>query len=119
MNEVVAKDLWDINQSAHAQVIDLNQGNDAAAQVGALVFTASLSTAVNAVKGLTRKEMVASLVMPNRQPSEFLDAFAELESDAWYLHHNTEGRFFFDRQENLTKLLKGLADGAPDNESMI
>ncbi len=116
MSEAVAKDLWDINRSSHAQIIDLNQGNDAAAQVGALLFTASLSTAVNAVKGLTREEMVASLVMPNRQPSEFLEAFAKLEAEAWYLHHNTEGRFFFDRQENLVKLLKSLADGAPDNK---
>ena len=58
MRDVIAKDLWDAQQSAHAQVIDLQTGKEAATQVGALLLTASLSTAVNAVKGLTREEMV-------------------------------------------------------------
>jgi hypothetical protein len=56
MRDVIAKDLWDAQQSAHAQVIDLQTGKEAATQVGALLLTASLSTAVNAVKGLTREE---------------------------------------------------------------
>lgn len=58
MRDVIAKDLWDIQQSAHAQVIDLQTGKEATAQIGALLLTASLSTAVSAVKGLTREEMV-------------------------------------------------------------
>ncbi|MFH1021058.1 MAG: DUF499 domain-containing protein, partial [Pseudomonadota bacterium] len=61
MRDVIAKDLWDALQSAHAQVIDLQTGKEAATQVGALLLTASLSTAVNAVKGLTREEMVECL----------------------------------------------------------
>ncbi len=91
-------------------------GKDAATQVGALLLTASLSTAVNAVKGLTREEMVECLVSPLREPSEFLAAFDELEKVAWYLHHTPEGRFYFDRQENLTKLLQSLAHDAPENQ---
>ena len=55
MRDVIAKDLWDGNQSAQAQIIDLNMGKEAAAQVGSLLLTASLSTAVNAVKGLTAR----------------------------------------------------------------
>src|SRR6202022_4385860 len=47
MRDVIAKDLWDAQQSSHAQIIDLQTGKGAAAQVGALVLTASLSTAVN------------------------------------------------------------------------
>lgn len=116
MRDVIAKDLWDSQQSAHAQVIDLQQGKDAATQVGTLLFTASLSTAVNAVKGLTREEMVECLITPLREPSEFLQAFDELEREAWYLHHTPEGRFYFDRQENLTKLLQSLAHDAPENQ---
>lgn len=116
MRDVIAKDLWDAQQSAHAQVIDLQTGKEAATQVGALLMTASLSTAVNAVKGLTREEMVECLVSPLREPSDFLAAFEELEKAAWYLHHTPEGRFYFDRQENLTKLLQSLAHDAPDNQ---
>jgi len=116
MRDVIAKDLWDAQQSAHAQVIDLQSGKEAATQVGSLLLTASLSTAVNAVKGLTREEMVECLVSPLREPSEFLAGFEELEKVAWYLHHTPEGRFYFDRQENLTKLLQSLAHDAPENQ---
>jgi hypothetical protein len=113
MRDVIAKDLWDAQLSAHAQIIDLQTGKDAATRTGALLLTASLSTAVNAVKGLTREEMVECLVSPLREPSEFLAAFEELDKVAWYLHHTPEGRYYFDRQENLTKLLESLAHDAP------
>jgi hypothetical protein len=116
MRDVIAKDLWDAQRSAHAQVIDLDSGNDAATQGGTLLLTASLSTAVNAVKGLTPEEMVECLVSPLREPSEFLAAFENLEKAAWYLHHTGEGRYYFDRQENLTKLLQSLAQDAPENQ---
>jgi hypothetical protein len=122
MRDVIAKDLWDGQQSAHAQVIDLQTGKEAATQIGCLVLTASLSTAVNSVKGLTREEMVECLITPLREPSEFLAAFDELEKIAWYIHHNSEGRFYFDRQENLTKLLQSLAKdahGSPLVEDLI
>jgi Protein of unknown function (DUF499)/Fn3 associated len=113
MRDVVAKDLWDVESSAHAQLIDLEAGSDAGTQVGSLLFSASLSTAVNAVKGLTREEMVECLVSPLTEPSAYLAAFDALENKAWYLHHTPEGRYYFDRQENLTKLLEQLATEAP------
>ncbi|MBI3370534.1 MAG: DUF499 domain-containing protein [Betaproteobacteria bacterium] len=116
MRDVIAKDLWDAQQSAHAQIIDLQTGKEAATQIGALLLTASLSTAVNAVKGLTREEMVECLISPLREPSDFLAAFEELEKVAWYVHHTPEGRYYFDRQENLTKLLQSLAHDAPENQ---
>ncbi len=116
MRDVIAKDLWDAQQSAHAQIIDLQTGKETATQISALLLSASLSTAVNAVKGLTREEMVECLVSPLREPSEFLAAFEELEKVAWYVHHTPEGRYYFDRQENLTKLLQSLAHDAPENQ---
>jgi hypothetical protein len=116
MRDVIAKDLWDAQRSAHAQIIDLQTGKEAATQLGSLILTASLSTAVNAVKGLTREEMVECLISPLREPSDFLAAFEELEKVAWYLHHTPEGRYYFDRQENLTKLLESLAHDAPENQ---
>jgi hypothetical protein len=116
MRDVIAKDLWDAQKSAQAQIIDLNTGKEAATQVGSLLLTASLSTAVNAVKGLTTAEMVECLVSPLREPSDFLESFQQLEENAWYIHHTPEGRYYFDRQENLTKLLQGLAHDAPENQ---
>ncbi|MGD9974652.1 MAG: anti-phage-associated DUF499 domain-containing protein [Desulfatirhabdiaceae bacterium] len=114
MRDVIAKDLWDAQQSAHAQIIDLPSGNDAARQVGSLLLTASLSTAVNAVRGLTLEDMVECLISPLREPSDFLSAFEALEKVAWYLHHTPESRYYFDRVENLTKLLQTIAREAPE-----
>ncbi len=116
MPDVIAKDLWDKNFSAHAQIIDLNNGNDAASQVGVLLLTASLSTAVNAVKGLNREEMLECLVNPLRDATDFAKAFDSLETQAWYLHHTPEEKYYFDRQENLTKLLQNIAQDAPENQ---
>ena len=116
MRDVIAMDLWNAQQSAHAQIIDLQTGKEAATQLGSLLLTASLSTAVNAVKGLTRDEMVECLVSPLREPSDFLAAFEDMDKVAWYLHHTPEGRYYFDRQTNLTKLLQSLAHDAPENQ---
>lgn len=116
MRDVIAKDLWDSTESAHAQIIDINSGNDYAKQVGTLLLTASLSTAVNAVKGLSESEMLQCLIDPHHKASDFRHAFDELQKTAWYLHQTQEGRHYFDHQENLTKKLQGYADKAPQNK---
>jgi Protein of unknown function (DUF499)/Fn3 associated len=115
MRDVIAKDLWDANFSAHAQIVSLNAGNDAAIQVGTLLLTASLSTAIHAVKGLTKEELLECLVSPLRGLESFSTALEALESQSWYMHQTPEGKFYFDRQENLTKYLQSLAENAPEN----
>ncbi len=114
MRDVIAKDLWDTNISAHAQIIDLHAGSDVGSQVAAILLTASLSTAVNAVKGLTKEEALECLLTPVHGTAEFGAAFEALDASAWYLHHTPEGRYYFDRQENLTKLLQSIAQEAPE-----
>lgn len=115
MRDVIAKDIWDTNASAHAQIVSYNAGNEAAIQVGTLLLTSSLSTAVNAVKGLTKEELLECLVSPLHSLESFSSALEALESQAWYMHQTPEGKFYFDRQENLTKLLQSFAEGSPDN----
>jgi predicted AAA+ superfamily ATPase len=113
MRDVIAKDLWDSSQSAHAQVIDIANSNNHAKQVGTLLLTASLSTAVNSIKGLSESEILEYLIDPVNQPSGFKKALQELDKSAWYLHQTQEGRNYFDHQENLTKKLQGYAEKAP------
>lgn len=116
MRDVIARDLWDAQNSAHAQVIDSITRKDSATQIGNLIMTSSLSTAVNAIKGLSKEEMIECLITPHRNASEFITAFEELEKTAWYLHHTQDERYYFDTQENLTKYLQSLAKGAPENQ---
>lgn len=113
MRDVIARDLWDSGLSAHAQVIDLAAGTSYARQVGVLLLTSSLSTAVDAVKGLTEPELLECLIDPNRKASDFRPAFEALQKAAWYLHKTKEGRHFFSHAENLTKKLETYADKAP------
>lgn len=113
MRDVIARDLWDSGLSAHAQVIDLAAGTSYARQVGVLLLTSSLSTAVDAVKGLTEPELLECLIDPNRKASDFRPAFEALQKAAWYLHKTKEGRHYFSHAENLTKKLETYADKAP------
>ena len=116
MSEVISTDIWDANMSAHAQLLDLERNSEVTSEVAALLLTASLSTAVNAVKGLTKEEVVECLVNPLHEPSEYITSFEELNQTAWYLHHTSDDRYYFDKQENLTKLLQSLAKDAPPNQ---
>lgn len=114
MQDVIAKDMWDVNFSAHAQGLDAASGNKNATEVANLLFTASLSTAVNAVKGLSREEMLECVVTPLKSVVEYGATLDALLAECWFLHQNQDGRLYFDRQENLTKMLQGLASTAPD-----
>lgn len=116
MNDVVSKDLWDVNFAAHAQIIDASTGNKNASEVASLLFTASLSTAVNAVKGLTREDVLECVVTPLQSVLEYNATIDALLSECWFLHQTPEGTLYFDKQENLTKMLQGLAAAAPEGQ---
>lgn len=116
MNDVISKDLWDINYAAHAQAIDASTGNKNATEVANLLLTASLSTAVNAVKGLSREEVLECVVTPMRSVVEYNTAIDAMLADCWFLHQSQDSKLYFDRQENLTKMLQGLATNAPGGQ---
>ena len=114
MNDVISKDLWDVNFAAHAQAIDAHKGNKNATEVANLLFTASLSTAVNAVKGLTREEVLECVVTPMQSVVEYNAAIDAMLGECWFLHQSQDSKYYFDRQENLTKMLQGIAATAPE-----
>jgi len=116
MQDVIAKDLWDVNFSAHAQSIDASSGNKNATEVANLLFAASLSTAVNAVKGLTREEILECVVTPTRSVIEYNAAIESMLAECWFLHQNQDAKLYFDRQENLTKMLQSIAATAPEGQ---
>jgi hypothetical protein len=114
LDDAIAKDIFSDDGGAHAQTIDANNGNDAATQVANLVLISSLSTAVNPIKGLTTSEVLECLATPNADLSFFQSAIESLTTSSWYLHRSAEGRIYFDKLENLTKMLTGLAEKAPE-----
>lgn len=116
MSDVISKDVWNSDNSAHAQLIDAEKGTKVGSEVASLLLTASLSTAVNAVKGLNKAEILECVVTPLQGVSDYSSAFDELLNSCWYLHHNQDDQFYFDRQENLTKMLQSLAQEAPEGQ---
>jgi hypothetical protein len=102
--------------SAHAETIDTEMQSDAGSQVATLLLTSSLSTAVDAVKGLTRQRLLEQLIAPHRAVGEFADAFSHLVREAWYLHRDESDSYYFSNTENLTKRLALEAERAPINK---
>ncbi len=99
--------------SAHAEMIDANNGNDGAGQVARLLLTASLSESVDAVKGLTRQQVVEMLVAPQRNALEFDSAFEYLRKECWYLHRKENDAWYFSNIENLKKRIENRSASAP------
>lgn len=102
--------------AAHAETIDTEMQSDAGSQVATLVLVASLSSAVDAVKGMTRQRLLEHLIAPQRSANEFSDAFGHLVREAWYLHRDQSDAYYFSNTENLTKRLATEAERAPQNK---
>lgn len=100
-------------EKAHAQVIDEQMGSDAASQVARLLLMSSLPAANDAVKGLSKTQMVENLVAPNYSGLLFDEAFEKLKADCWYLHRRENDAWNFAKNENLKKKIEKVAEGAP------
>ena len=81
--------------------------------MAALILTASLSESVDAVKGLTKPQLLECLVAPMRPAQEFQQAFEALRADAWYLHRKENDAWYFSNIENLRKRIDNRALNAP------
>ena len=112
LQAAVAHDIA-ANGQAVAELVDANQSNDAASQLAALLLTASLSEAVEGVKGFTKLQLLEYLVAPNRGVMTFQEAFEALRADAWYLHRKENDAWYFSPTENLRKRIDNRALNAP------
>ncbi len=115
LQNAIAHDIA-ANQEAVAEVVDSSLNSDAASQIATLVMVSSMSTAVDAVKGLTKQQVLEYLTAPERPAIEFDQAFDAVRKGAWYLHRNSNDAFYFSNVENLTKRLEMEAVRAPQNK---
>ncbi len=100
-------------ERAHAQVIDEQMGTDVASQAARLLLMSSLPAANDAVKGLSKTQMVENLVAPNYPGLLFDEAFEKLKSECWYLHRRENDAWNFAKNENLKKKIEKVAESAP------
>ncbi len=116
MREVIARDIWDSSGSAHAQIIDGHLQKRSAQEIASLILTSSLSSSVNAIKGLSKHDIFECLISPVGNNAVFDEGLSQLVSKAWYLHLTTDDLYYFDARENLGKKLKKWAEDAPENQ---
>lgn len=109
----LSTDVASSDKSAHAETIDANKGNNAATMSAKLLLTASLSENVDSVKGINKSTLIEYLVSPDRNASEFDEAFEELRKECWYLHKKENDIWYFSNVENLRKRIENRASNAP------
>lgn len=103
LESALATDVYDRDGSAHAQSIADSTGDPAAMEVATLIFISSLSDNTDGIRGLRVDDIMEYLVAPGRDPSEFKQAFEQLQKGCWYLHTKDGERFFFSDVANVRK----------------
>lgn len=100
------------NGSASAEAIDSELGGADAQDVAKLVFLASLADGPNQILGLNRGEIVQYLAAPCRDAAKLnKEAIDQLQSRAWYLHVNRDGRLYFKDIQNINAKLSSYIGG--------
>lgn len=102
----LARDVYDRDGSAHAQIIDARTDGSAAREVATLVFVTSLSDNVDGIRGLRPETVFEYLIAPGRDPIAFKQAFDELRQECWYLHTRDGERFYFSDVANVRKQIE-------------
>ena len=114
----IAHDVADGGNSV-AEQIDRDLSGRDAQDAATLLLMASLASVPDAVKGLTKSEVVSMLCAPGRDVSALQQhVLAPLYTSAWYLHVSSDGRLFFKNVENLVAKLKSVA-GSFNRESQL
>lgn len=53
--------------------------------------------------------LLECVVTPMQSVVEYNAAIDAMLGECWFLHQSQDGKYYFDRQENLTKMLQGIA----------
>jgi len=110
LEEAIAHDIETTGGGAVAQILDRESGGSDAQDVSRLLLLASLTTSLNQLLGLNRSEIVAYLAAPGRDVVKVgRDSVDRLQTGAWYLHANREGRLYFKDTQNINAKLESYA----------
>jgi hypothetical protein len=107
------------NGQAIAEIMDARLGGTEAQDACKLLLVASLASVPDAVLGLSLSEVASFLCVPGRDLTSLRkDILAELNTRAWYLHANRDGKLYFKNVQNLVAKLKTTAE-AYNRESSL
>jgi hypothetical protein len=104
LDNAIAHDVASQGSSV-AELIDGSESTDAQ-DVCKLVFLSSLSTSTNQIVGLSRSEIIQYLAAPGRDVARInRDVIDKLQTSAWYMHANRDGRLYFKDVQNINAKL--------------
>lgn len=118
LGNAISKDIANEGR-ATAEVIDTQYKIEFISQVAKLLLVASLADVPNALLGLTQHELVGYLVEPDKDITNYRNAFEEFLGQAWYVHSDKDGRLHFQNVRNLIAELNSLVDGYNDDNAKI
>ncbi len=110
LDNAVAHDIASHGQSVAEQLDKTGPVADDAQDAAKLFYMASLANVPGAILGLSLSEAVAALCRPGRDTARLpKDVLGVLQTRAWYLHADREGRLFFKNTENVVAKLHTIA----------
>jgi len=118
LGNAISKDIANEGR-ATAEVIDTQFKIEFISQVAKLLLVASLADVPNALLGLAQHELVGYLVEPDKDITNYRNAFEEFLGQAWYIHSDKDGRLHFQNVRNLIAELNSLVDGYNDDNAKI
>jgi hypothetical protein len=118
LGNAISKDIANEGR-ATAEIVDDQYKIEFISQVAKLLLVASLADVPNALLGLTQYELVGYLVEPNKDITNYRNAFEEFISLAWYMHADKDGRLHFQNVRNLIAELNSLVDGYDEESARL
>ncbi|ETX04990.1 MAG: hypothetical protein ETSY2_25620, partial [Candidatus Entotheonella gemina] len=110
LDNAISHDIASHGQAV-AEIMDARLGSTDAQDACKLLLVASLASVPDAVLGLSLSEVTSFLCTPGRDLSMLRkDILAELNTRAWYLHANRDGKLYFKNVQNLVAKLKTTAE---------
>jgi hypothetical protein len=104
---------------AVAEIIDAKNDNTNIQDISKLLLVASLADIPNALLGLSISEMVGYLAAPNRDLSQIKKSIDEFINNAWYVHTDRDGKFYYKNVRNLIAELNNLVDSFDDESARL
>lgn len=120
LGNAIAHDIASMGGSV-AEQIDAERATPTpdAQDAARLLLVASLSNATNAIRGLNLTDTIHYLCAPHRTISQLpREVLEPMQSRAWYLHADAQGRLLFKDQKNLIAELLEIARGYGREQSL-
>lgn len=118
LGNAISKDIANEGR-ATAETVDEQYKIEFISQLAKLLLVASLADVPNALLGLSQHELIAYLVEPDKDITNYRNAFEEFLSQAWYIHSDKDGRLHFQNVRNLIAELNSLVDSYDEESARL